>query len=1597
MRQKRDGKSSRWDKPFPNQRDEWHRPWQPNMMPQPQGPWEFRGQYSENEQFQSAYQSDRCGDFDPYWNSNNYMAPDRNDFVNNSENNWASDKNNSQNPRANRPYGPGSRFVPSFPQRNASCNSAPGGSRKMSRNEENYLTDQGPGNSHRKESFRGFGNERQLELGQALNRKENNDSSLNPSEKRHNAASSKPNGKSLNERNHCSPQERRGNYGRNGRGLVGSAPSGVQYSWNRKTTLRHEGDEEEEKNEIEHWLQISKGQESQNERDKSPVSKVLPGSKEETANIIKVTTDRLKQALKQTSKQKTNCNLNELLSSGDEAKGDSQHNSKQKSFPQNLAQLELDASDMREIGRANTEKSNCVVEDLSDDDIMEVARPPTPVRPIIDLDFTPTKDHFDNSERDGCTLENGNVAAQVKNCVQSGSGVGIFQSTQGLSENNRDLTKNFVTNLSFTGLESSECLPSSNSPSNNSCAPETAHLNECRSVTEACPDLAELSSKPVAKANHLSQSDFRNVANLNVSCTRQSLIESETNNRSSLTVSPCVLGTLSTETNTTSPVEKGSFNLTVSSPSSGNQRRRRNSSACESPNYRSPCLGNSRPQQARSSQFEPRSPPFLQQGYHDSRQKKIISDLQRMSQSKLKDLINNPRSGKLDFAVKQLMKEHQAAISRKSRDVAEKRIPVEFLNPKSSDLPPDDSALLADFAIDWSSLPGELISTLGDLFQDFSSESTMLHVDSQLQDSGQEPSLIDSPACDQELPLSCSQNSQEKERNNSTTPKEESPPPVKIRVCQFARENLFSSGVCAEMSLDPSESTDSVYPNCQEEPSFTECISGKNSLNASVSNITPELFENVCVQKLSLDSVASQDSSQLQDSHQHAQIEENSTNQSMVNNNHAQKDVNIESNCLGSPIQLSDSSVIHNEINNAPANIIHNASVMESNSTKAPKNKKSKNNSPPNYRKPYNSESPKSRMKNKHKQKRFVHLEERSWFEDSHSRRNVKSPIVPSHNSSGETTGNKNTTEHEISAENENTTEHEITTENENTTGHENTTGNNADLGNRGDDDNTLIVNNSTNILPVDKQCVSMLPVLMMTVPADGLPDIVCNMSVAEMQKRLEEIDSQLQSLVQERFILSQALKASQSSVTNSETIASAGNNQPIIPTEDVHTVPSSSTSITIEGSADQEMPLNDNQGKKTRDLKRKSSSSDEKLSKKKKKADEAVKNGTLTNFEARTTDCCVLLERMTNKSNKNKSEVIVLDGDDEEEKEQEGKKKKKKNCKEAGKPKGGAKKVHCENPESANISPVKLLFHPCPKIEGNILDTRVFNKNIYAASQNGLLYCMSTNNEIIAIFGEKTQNGCTGVEVVMHPIDHIPYVYTGGGDGVLRVYKSHSYASRKNIQPDITFPISSAIHCMECNWDMLYIGTRAGSIVPFNIKTGSVGEPISLGGYPVLAIKSCLEGPRKVLIVSCRQQPLAVRDAVSGLLLRTIGQSDWNVYSIALYKNWVLCGSNSDKVSVFDFQSGEFIWNLDSGMGVIDMKILCQNFLIGGCYDGRIFFYDLRDRKKLFTFEGPGKMVLSLQYIKKKLFCSSKDSSLSSCKFPKPVLKLLQTHHNVK
>ena len=98
---------------------------------------------------------------------------------------------------------------------------------------------------------------------------------------------------------------------------------------------------------------------------------------------------------------------------------------------------------------------------------------------------------------------------------------------------------------------------------------------------------------------------------------------------------------------------------------------------------------------------------------------RIIQQFLKMGKNNLKDLINNPRSRKFEFAMNHLMKEHRLLLSRELRGLAQSRIRGQDVENQGHSEPVHETSSLldTDIEINLSHLPQEVIEQLGSLLQ----------------------------------------------------------------------------------------------------------------------------------------------------------------------------------------------------------------------------------------------------------------------------------------------------------------------------------------------------------------------------------------------------------------------------------------------------------------------------------------------------------------------------------------------------------------------------------------------------------------------------------------------------------------------------------------------------------------------------------------------------------------------------------------------------------------------------------------------------------------------------------------------------------------
>ncbi|CAH0594083.1 unnamed protein product [Chrysodeixis includens] len=226
--------------------------------------------------------------------------------------------------------------------------------------------------------------------------------------------------------------------------------------------------------------------------------------------------------------------------------------------------------------------------------------------------------------------------------------------------------------------------------------------------------------------------------------------------------------------------------------------------------------------------------------------------------------------------------------------------------------------------------------------------------------------------------------------------------------------------------------------------------------------------------------------------------------------------------------------------------------------------------------------------------------------------------------------------------------------------------------------------------------------------------------------------------------------------------------------------------------------------------------------------------------------------------------------------------------------------------------------------------------------------------------------------------------VYTGSLDSRIRYYDLET-GLEKGPECNVLSPIQT----MDRAWDTVFVGTRTGFVLQFECKNNMLipVSTVKFSEQSILALRAIKEGPRKVLLVAARSENVTIKDAQTGLLLRTLCGPKMTVYTLLFEDGKVFCGTSSHQIHVFDYASGAHTGCHEGGKGAVCLRAT-GGLLFAGCYDGCVYIYREGDTRPLAQLRGPSLMLLSLAVVGSKIIAGYKDRSLYIWKIPLSILQ---------
>ncbi|KAM3962451.1 LOW QUALITY PROTEIN: uncharacterized protein ACR2FA_003352 [Aphomia sociella] len=279
------------------------------------------------------------------------------------------------------------------------------------------------------------------------------------------------------------------------------------------------------------------------------------------------------------------------------------------------------------------------------------------------------------------------------------------------------------------------------------------------------------------------------------------------------------------------------------------------------------------------------------------------------------------------------------------------------------------------------------------------------------------------------------------------------------------------------------------------------------------------------------------------------------------------------------------------------------------------------------------------------------------------------------------------------------------------------------------------------------------------------------------------------------------------------------------------------------------------------------------------------------------------------------------------------------------------------------------------------ILAIECVENNFLAAGLDGNVYHFGGDGQLITVL-RGSNLAVTCLTIVKEKYETT--VYTGSLDSRIRYYDLET-GMEKGPECNVLSPIQT----MDRAWDTIFVGTRTGFVLQFECKNNMLipVSTVKFSEQSILALRAMKEGPRKVLLVAARSEDVTIKDAQTGLLLRTLVGPKMTVYTLLYEDGKIYCGTSSHQIHVFDYASGSHASVHEGGKGAVCLRA-SGGLLFAGCYDGCVYVYREGETRPRAQLRGPSLMLLSLAVLGTKIIAGYKDRSLYIWKIPLSILQ---------
>ncbi|XP_071001052.1 zinc finger protein 106-like, partial [Oncorhynchus clarkii lewisi] len=262
------------------------------------------------------------------------------------------------------------------------------------------------------------------------------------------------------------------------------------------------------------------------------------------------------------------------------------------------------------------------------------------------------------------------------------------------------------------------------------------------------------------------------------------------------------------------------------------------------------------------------------------------------------------------------------------------------------------------------------------------------------------------------------------------------------------------------------------------------------------------------------------------------------------------------------------------------------------------------------------------------------------------------------------------------------------------------------------------------------------------------------------------------------------------------------------------------------------------------------------------------------------------------------------------------------------------------------------------------------------------VLSCPLQSRECVAVFeGHSTKVNCL---LISSGPGLQQRLYSGSSDQTIRCY---NLRSRECVDQ---FSLPDRVLCLHNRWKVLYAGLANGSVVTFSIKTNKQLDVFECHGpRAVSCLATAQEGARRILLVGSYDSTISIRDAKSGLLLRTLEGHTKTVLCMKVVNDLVFSGSSDQSVHAHNIHTGELVRIYKGHSHAVTVVAILGKVMVTACLDKLVRVYELQSHDRLQVYGGHTDMVMCMAIHKNMIYTGCYDGSVQAVK-----LNLIQNYH---